>query len=200
MTNYEQPTALIDMDGVLADFDAHVYHLVAERHPDIKPLDPMPEPPNFYVAKHYPQKHYDAVRAISNERGFFAELPVMPDAVAGWQGIMEAGFHPQICSSPIGSNPYSKQEKLGWLEEHFAPVFGSWVVDEAIITRDKYLVPGVVLIDDRPELPNADQAPWKHVIFDRPCNQHIQDERQRLHGWADPKLSTILRESVITDV
>lgn len=184
--------ALIDMDGVLADFDGAFHEQVRTTYPEITMLDPLPEPPDFYAAKYYPEQHYQTLRAISNSEHFFASLPVMPGAIEGWQRVIDEGFRPQICSSPIGSNPYSKQEKLGWLEEHFAPVFGSWVVETAIITSDKHLSGGALLIDDRPNIRHAESAPWNHVIFDQPCNRHIETNL-RLQNWFDPNLGSILR-------
>lgn len=184
------------MDGVLADFDAEVHSRVAERHPDIRPLDPFPEIPDFYVSRHYPEEHYDTVRGISNEQGFFASLPMIPDAAYGWERVMRLGFRPQICSSPISTNPYSKEEKLGWLEENLAPLFGSWVVSTAIITRDKHLVSGAVLIDDRPAIQHAETATWQHIIFDQPANRGITGPTiRRLKTWRDPNLPQLLRQS-----
>jgi 5'(3')-deoxyribonucleotidase len=158
-------------------------------------LDPLPDPPNFYASQAYPGEYQSELRAISNAEHFFARLPVIPDAIEGWQRIIDEGFQPQICSSPIKSNPYSKREKLGWLEEHLAPVFGSWVVETAIITSDKFHHNGAALIDDRPTLPHADIARWYHVLFDRPCNRYVETDL-RLMNWSDPNLGSILRRTV----
>ncbi|MGF7228544.1 MAG: 5' nucleotidase, NT5C type [Candidatus Saccharibacteria bacterium] len=189
------PRALVDMDGVLADFDAQVHQLVRENYPDIQPLEPMPEPPDFYSANNYPKQHYRVVRDLSNQKGFFASLPVIDGAIDGWRQLLHEGFQPQICSSPIGSNPYSEQEKLDWLDQHLVPFFGAWVVETAIITKEKHAFPGAVLIDDRPEIPHADLASWEHVVFDQPCNRGITRKHFRVRGWGDPSLGTILRQA-----
>lgn len=195
MTAPEGPTVLVDMDGVLADFDTAFHETVREQYPDIQMLDPLPDPPSFYASQQYSGEHQRDLRSISNAEHFFARLPVMPGALEGWQRIMDEGFRPQICSSPIKSNPYSEQEKLGWLEEHLAPVFGLWVVETAIITSEKFRYSGVALIDDRPDMPNADVARWKHVVFDQPCNRHVETDL-RLLGWSDANLGSILRKTV----
>lgn len=195
MTMSERPTVLVDMDGVLADFDTAFHETVREQYPNVQMLDPLPDPPSFYASQYYSGEHQSGLRTISNAEHFFARLPVMPGALEGWQRIMDEGFRPQICSSPIRSNPYSKLEKLGWLEEHMAPVFGSWVVETAIITSDKFQYGGVALIDDRPDMPHADIAPWQHVLFDQPCNRHVETDL-RLIGWSDPNLGSILRKTV----
>lgn len=183
----ETPIVLVDMDGVLADFDKEVLQRLQDRHPHI-PI--VPERANFYVADDYPE-HAALVRAISNEEGFFDSLPMVDGALDGWQRIIDLGYMPRICSSPIRTNPYSAPEKLGWLERHFAPVFGHWVVDQAIITRNKHKFEGIALIDDRPKLKGSDQAVWQHIIFDRPYNQNSPEPR--LLGWDDPNLAHVLK-------
>lgn len=184
--NPEALTVLVDMDGVLADFDLEIANRLAARHPHI-PL--AVSRTNFYVSEDYPE-HAKLIKAMSDEEGFFASLPLVDGALNGWQQIIDCGYRPRICSSPISTNPYSKAEKLGWLEEHFVPVFGSWVVDQAIITKHKEEYDGIALIDDRPEVRNADMATWQHIIFDRPYNQHSR--QPRLYGWGDGNLLQLL--------
>ncbi len=185
------PIILVDMDGVLADFDQEVKNRLAIKHPDIPILDTRE---NFYISDDYP-KHSLKIRAISDEQGFFESLPLIEDALEGWQRLLDLKFHPIICSAPIRSNPYSKIEKLNWLKKHFVPVFGERVVDQAIITSDKHLSDGIVLIDDRPEIMNSDAASWKHIIFDQPYNRD-KIGQPRIIGWQDKNLSDILKPAV----
>lgn len=189
--NLETPTVLVDMDGVLADFDQRIITQLAEQHPNI-PIGANRL--NFYVSDDYPE-HTDLIRAMSDEEGFFRSLPLVDGALDGWQEILEGNYLPRICSSPISTNPYSKVEKLGWLEEHFAPVFGNWVIDQAIITKNKDEFNGIALLDDRPELRNVDKATWQHIIFDRPYNQ--LSRQPRLYGWRDSNLLHLLKAAEI---
>lgn len=191
LSGVEMPTVLVDMDGVLADFDQRILDQLAERHPHI-PIAASRS--NFYISADYPE-HTDIIRAMSDEEGFFRSLPVVEGALDGWQRILESDCLPRICSSPISTNPYSKAEKLGWLEEHIAPVFGSWVVDQAIITKNKEGCHGIALLDDRPELKNAHRAVWQHIIFDRPYNQLSQ--QPRLYGWRDTNLLHLLKAAEV---
>jgi 5'-nucleotidase len=186
-----QDIVLIDMDGVLADFDAEILRRLAERYSHI-PLRATRT--NFYIAEDYTE-HQALVRALSDEKGFFDSLGLVENAIEGWQRIIDLGYHPRVCSSPMRTNPYSKIEKLRWLDRHFAPTFGEKVVDEAIITNSKYLQAGMALIDDRPRLKNFDRATWVHIIFDRSYNQHAPGPR--LNGWLDSRLPIIL--STCTD-
>lgn len=190
MINREKPTVLIDMDGVQADFDTEVLSRVAERYPHIQPLNPEEHPRAFYAHNNFPEEHRATVYKICLEEGFTASLPVIPGAIEGWERIMDAGYTPRVCSSPLPT-PHSEIEKLQWLEKHFVPRFGAWVVETAVVTRNKYLVDGVALIDDRPPgIKNSDQASWEHVIFDRAYNRGEAAKKYiRLNGWQDPDLA-----------
>jgi len=180
-------TVLVDMDGVLADFDSQVLHTMTQRHPEI-PIRSVRE--NFQISDDYPA-HFKIVSAISDAKGFFELLQPVENAIDGWRRLISLGYHPRVCSSPMKANPGSADEKLRWLAKHFAPVVGNSIVDEALITNDKYLADGRVLIDDRPQIKNYERAKWTHLIFDQPFNRHVQGPR--LHGWLDEGLPTILR-------
>jgi 5'-nucleotidase len=187
MSETLKPVALIDMDGVQANFDAIILERIGERYPHIPILDTRT---NFYISEDYPD-HRDTIRSLSDEEGFFDCLPLVEDTIAGFHRVIEYGFHPRICSAPISTNPFSKAEKLGWLTRHLVPEFGPRIVEEAIIDKRKYLYDGVVLIDDRSGIDGQERAPWKHVVFDRPYNQD-STAPFRLHGWLDPNLGNIL--------
>lgn len=185
------------MDGVLFDFDGEVRRRLAIKRPEIQPLELVV--PDFYTANNYAKEHQDAVWAISNEPGFVAELPLISDALLGWERLLEAGYTPRICSTllPEEYAPHCKAEKLAALEKHFVPRFGAWVIKTALFTPDKHLAVGVALIDDKPApIKHRDQAVWEHIIFDRTCNRTPGSERYiRLHGWNDPDLPGKLEEA-----
>lgn len=178
-------TVLVDMDGVIAAFDDGVNKRVSARLPDVIPR----QRDSFYIADAY-GAHAGVVRTIPLEPGFFEELDVMPNALEGWQRIIDQGFMPRICSSPIRANPTCAAEKRAWLMKHFVPEFGLGVVEDAIITTTKFRVPGIALIDDHPEPKSEAEAVWQHVIFDHEFNRDVA--KPRLHGWLDPAMPAIL--------
>lgn len=197
MTERFSPPVLVDMDGVLFDFDGEVRTRLAARHPDIQPL--QLDIPAFYTARNYPEEHRDTVWAISNEPGFVASLPLVDSALLGWERILAAGLTPRICSTPLPLEKYPTciEEKIAALREHFVPHFGHWVIETALFTHDKHLQPGIALIDDKPvPIKHSENATWEHVIFDRDCNRTPASEGYlRLLGWDDPDLSEILKET-----
>lgn len=180
----EKPIVLIDMDGVLADFDgATQAHL---QTPEIGiPLQPRS---NFYYRDDYPDTtHVDVINKLHASQHFFRNLPPIPGALEGWQRIEELGYTPRICSSPLHTNEWCKSEKLEWIGQHL----GEAAMRDAIIDSRKELYHGIALIDDRPVIKNADQATWQHVVFDATYNHDITTDL-RLRGWSDTELEKIL--------
>ncbi|OBI17133.1 hypothetical protein A5712_24450 [Mycobacterium sp. E2327] len=180
----DDDVVLVDMDGVLADFDAAVLD-------QLPPSTTRVARTNFYIAEDYPQ-HLAHVHYITSHPDFFLNLPLVDNALQGWQRLLDAGYRPRICSAPLRRNSQSAPSKLAWLRRHFVPRFGEVVVSEAIIDQDKHRYNGFALIDDRPEVDtNEGRATWRHVVFDRPYNQWSSAEF-RICGWDDPRLEETL--------
>ncbi|HEX9597652.1 MAG TPA: hypothetical protein VF982_12285, partial [Anaerolineales bacterium] len=55
-------------------------------------------------------------------------------------------------------------------------------ISQLILSTDKTLVQGDILIDDRPEIKGAVKPVWEHVLYDQPYNRKV--EGQRRLTWA----------------
>lgn len=188
-----EQTVLVDMDGVLADFDEPNNAIVRAHFPG---LQIVAERPEFYFKETY--KDYpavvDRIEADCRLPGFIRSFPLVDGALQGWQRILDAGYTPRVCSSPLENHPTIIDEKKEWLEEHFAPVFGSWVIDTAIFNRDKSGYDAIAMIDDRPTLRNIQKAVWQHIVFSRSYNKTVETAF-RIEGWQDPALESMLARS-----
>lgn len=183
-------TVLIDMDEVLAQFENKILETLRIEHPEItidttRPTFLMSEDPAY-------QEHTSIIHKIKNRPGFFLTLDLMPHAVEGIQKVLDLGYHPRICSSPLKSNPTCREDKIAWLKEKLDPIFGSFISQEAILTSEKFKVPGLVLIDDKPAIKNIEQAKWRQIVFHHNYNANVKTEL-RLFGWTDERLPELLK-------
>lgn len=188
-----EATVLVDMDGVLADFEEPNNDIIRAHFPDIVPVLDRPD---FYYKDTY-SFHVgvnDIIYRENRRPGFFASFPVVDGAVQGWQRILESGYSPRVCSSPLENHVSCVAEKIEWLEEHFVPLFGGWVVDMAIFNRDKSGYEAIAMIDDRPTLRGIEKAVWQHIVFSRSYNSGVETEF-RLEDWWDPALEGLLAKA-----
>ena len=173
-------TVLVDMDGVLANFDARAYELMKQRHAHIK-LPP-------WVARRFPlsagvaREQRPPLVALFSEEGFFREMQPIEGAVAALREMVAAGLDVRICTAPLATSPRCAMEKIEWVIHHLGP---EWV-DRIVLTRDKTLIRGDWLIDDAPKAKGSAMQPeWRQIYFDQPYN--------RPEAGSDPSLPRLLR-------
>lgn len=176
-------TVLVDMDGVMADFDSAALVNVPEhlRVPRSQ----------FYVAQDYPEQMRPSIESVYNAPGFFEALEPMPGMREAWQLMLDHGYSPRIASAPLSSNRTSIEGKIKWLERVMVSEFGPQIVEDAIIDRDKWKYSGLALIDDRPDVVKGvggqKSADWEHVLFGWPhlAQVSLATTAFRLMSWRD---------------
>ncbi|XP_044289583.1 5'(3')-deoxyribonucleotidase, mitochondrial [Varanus komodoensis] len=123
--------------------------------------------------------------SIWESKNFFVELDPLPGAVEAVKQMAKLEETDVfICTSPIKKYRYCPYEKYAWVEKHLGPEF----LEQIVLTRDKTVVSGDLLIDDRPDIIGAERSPsWEHVLFTACHNKHVAlpPPRRRLHSWAD---------------
>lgn len=136
MTTDSHPYPLfVDLDGVLADFDSH-YLKCFGYDPRTSRDDPSRDPANFW-------------QVISDHGNFYAELPLMPDALELWTGllaILHRGFVPQILTGLPHSIPEAEAHKRWWVRRYIDPI----APVTCCLSKDKrkFCSSGAILIDD----------------------------------------------------
>jgi 5'-nucleotidase len=186
MASPEGLTVLVDMDGVMADFDGGMTSHLRDNYPEIPILDRRQ---HFYFIDDYPE-YAEIIRSIEEEPGLFESLPVIDHALEGWQRVIDLGFHGRVCSRPLARNSACVAEKINWLRRELVREFGEYVVEEAIFTAQKYLPDAVANFDDQPKIKLAELASWQHIIFDQQYNDGVPGVR--LFGWLDQDLPELL--------
>uniref|UniRef100_A0A4X2KS30 5',3'-nucleotidase, mitochondrial n=1 Tax=Vombatus ursinus TaxID=29139 RepID=A0A4X2KS30_VOMUR len=181
---------LVDMDGVLADFEGGFLKKFRARYPD-KPYIALEDRRGFWVSDQYGQLRPElSEKAISiwESKNFFIELEPLPGAVEAVKEMARLeNTDVFICTSPIKKYKYCPNEKYAWVEKHFGQEF----LEQIVLTRDKTVVSGDLLIDDRPDItgwPRSGPNPsWEHILFTSCHNRHLQLQppHRRLHSWTD---------------
>ena len=157
---------LVDLDGVLADFEGGFLEAWRQRRPDA-PFIPLEHRTTFYISQQYPPAWREAVLEVMRSPGFFRGLaPISGGREAAW-AMRQSGWEVFICTSPLSPYGPCALEKYQWVEQHLG---GDWV-DQVILARDKTVIRGDILIDDRPEVAGVETPAWEHVIYDQPYNR-----------------------------
>jgi len=172
---------LIDMDGVIADFDGEFLKRWRERYPD-KFYVPMEERTAFYVKDQYPEELKPLVTAIVREPGFFRGIMPMEGCMEALLEMEAMGHEVFICTSPLGAYKNCVLEKFEWVDQFLGP---EWV-KRIVLTKDKTIVKADVIIDDKPEIIGVESAPsWEHILYDRPYNRDVNKKRLTWENWKD---------------
>jgi 5'-nucleotidase len=164
---------LIDMDNVIVDFDGCITNIFKRRYPD-RDYIPVENLPNFYIKKSYPLESKGLIEEIYLEKGFFRSLLPVPGSLESISYIQSKIDEVFICTSPITKNPYCMQEKYDWVKENI----GDEWTKKIVITKDKTVVHGDILIDDKPYVNGAIKPSWEHILYDRSYNLNVPNKKR----------------------
>lgn len=178
---------LIDMDGVLCDWYGRVLETYKARYPDRVHVA-REEVTRFYVEELYPEEHKDDIVAIAREKGFYLSLDPMAGALEALKDIEENCLDfidPFICTSPEVEyeDLMCHSEKVQWTQKHL----GAFWVKRTIITKDKTLVIGDYIIDDKPEIKGALKPVWKQLHLEQPYTPADARHVFKWSDWAEKK-------------
>jgi 5'-nucleotidase len=172
---------LIDMDGVISNFDGEFLKRWRDRHPD-KPYIPVEERRIFYVKDSYPDELKPMVTEIFSEPSFFRDMMPMEGAKEALFEMEDRGCEVFICTSPLSTYKNCVLEKYEWVNKELG---SSWV-NRIILTKDKTLVRADLLLDDKPEITGLENSPsWEHILYDRPYNKGVDKRRLTWGNWKD---------------
>lgn len=171
---------LVDMDGVIADW-GRAYGESLDRYGDAAANIPRhKDQRSFNLNEGRTPEERKIIAAVMVEDGFYSRLDPIPGAKAALKAMVKEGHDVRIVTSPWVSNPSCASDKLNWVVRHYGSHWGARV----IITTDKTLVHGDILIDDKPEVTGAHIPTWEHVLFHQPYNVTVEGKR-RLTAWSE---------------
>ena len=185
---------LVDMDGVLADFNAGFLEKFKESHP-AKPFIPLNRLNTFYVEDQYKAEFgiEVEVRSIIESKGFFLDLPPIEGAIEAMKFLAnQKNIELFICTSPLRKFQHCVLEKYQWVVKHLGEEF----TERIILTRDKTPIKAHFLIDDKPEITGVLQPSWMHILFETHHNRHVfpSNHQVKVHGWKDSNILQLIME------
>ncbi|XP_006006083.1 5'(3')-deoxyribonucleotidase, mitochondrial [Latimeria chalumnae] len=178
---------LVDMDGVIADFEGGFLKKYKTMYPH-EPCVSLEDRRGFWVSTQYGQLRPDLCKkamSIWESKNFFIDLEPIPgalEAVKQMANLKDTDVF--ICTSPIRKYDHCPYEKYAWVEKHLGHEF----LEQVVLTRDKTVVSGDLLIDDKPDITGAESNPsWEHILFTACHNKHLQLQppNKRLDLWAN---------------
>lgn len=174
-----QPTILLDVDGVLADFAGA---LLAWAGPVYSREQLTEWDLTKALGLEDRQQEFDAV---ASEPGFCESLPLI-DGAQVFVEELRSFAEIIVVTSPYSAAKLWTFERLRWLEKHFAIT-----KHDVIFAKRKYLVRGDLMIDDGPH--NIDEflrRDLKGILIDQPWNRDHRElpvaigQYERAYGLA----------------
>ncbi len=175
--NNKRKTILFDQDGVLANYTKAHLDAIAREFPEL-PRYHAKEVSHFNTEEVFPVEYHERIEALALRPGFFANLEPILGAVEALQSLLAEGYDVRICTAPKKIFDNCVAEKFAWVKRHLGQEF----VERMVLTRDKTLVYGEILVDDKPDITGVCKPTWKHVLYDQPYNRN--SDRPRL-TWAN---------------
>jgi 5'-nucleotidase len=171
---------LVDMDGVLANFEKGILDAYRKHYPELAYI-PLDERTTFHVADQYPHESKKLIYDIleNPDYQFFTALEPVDGSVGALNDIRNKGHDVYICTSPISSYDNCVLQKYQWVEQHLGK---DWV-KRLILTKDKTIVISNILIDDRPNIKGIITPVWEHVLYTQPYNKNVTGKRRLT--WRD---------------
>lgn len=171
---------LVDMDDTIANWQDSFDTYLATYYEDAANIPRKDDRTCFDLHKDRTERESEIINDIMDMEGFYADLEPIYGAIDAVKSMLEAGHEVSLVTSPWLSNPTCVQDKYEWVRKYLGD---DWV-DRVIITKDKTLIEGDILIDDKPEITGKAVPKWTQVVFDQPYNRYF-DNPYRLFSWAD---------------
>jgi len=166
----EKPRLAIDMDEVLAD-TLRKFLTLYQRDFGISP-DVLQEPCKE-LHEHLPEHINKQWAVYIHEKGFFRDIPPMPDAVETVR-LLQSSYQVYVVSAAMEFRN-SLEDKYDWLQEYFP--FIPWT--HILFTGEK-IISADILIDDR--IKNLVNFNGRKLLFTSPHNMLITGY-ERVDSW-----------------
>lgn len=179
---------LYDLDDTLGHFRRNFNVKRTDLYPHLSGIPDLNNHASFNLWEGRTEEERIAIDAIMNLPNFYRELEPYEGAVEAVKEAASMGHEIFFLSAPWVTNPTGASDKYAWVEEHF----GLDMAKKLILSRDKTIVAGDVLFDDKHPIPNKHLATWTQVYVDAPYNR--DQTGHRIMDWTTDQWKTILEK------
>lgn len=170
---------LIDMDGVIADFEKSFLNAYKTKYPD-NFFVPLEERTSFHIKDQYPKNLQLLVEEIYCSKGFYFDLLPIEGSINALNELSSLGNEVYICTSPLLKNRFCISEKYNWVLKYL----GNEWAEKMIVTKDKTIIQADYLIDDNPNVTGVEKPTWEHILYSQPYNlENISKRRITWKNW-----------------
>jgi 5'-nucleotidase len=193
MEPLRKPIILVDMDSTIADYNGRLVSNYVLSHPGEPYIHPD-DATDFYISKDYERlispEAGKEIRRISWQKNFFLSLDPIPGAIDALNEMLAVGYEVYICTSPQSRFENCVDEKYRWVLAHMGR---AWT-DRMIVTKDKTLVNGDILVDDKPNITGLVEPSWTRIYYEQPYNRN--EDGYFITHWRDWQtvVNTVLRQ------
>ena len=170
-------TVLVDMDDVIENLVPAWVNFLNEKYECNVTLDDIK---SWDITEAFPGLSAEQIFEAPSSDDFWKTVIPLPGAVEGLKTLIDENHDVYIVTATWYGTLKAKMEYV--LFKYFP--FIKW--DKVIITSNKQLVKGDVLIDDGPH--NLIGGDYKKILFDAPHNRSF-DEKSigavRVHNWEE---------------
>lgn len=157
---------LVDMDDTIADSEKQIKNIWKWLNYDA--IEPYPQDKTTYKKDmQLSQTGKQLLEEAVCHPDFYRTMEIIEGSVEALYEMQSLGADVYFCTRPKTSSSHCYEGKKEWIREHF----GDKWVKKFIPIKDKTMVIGDYLIDDKPVIPNAHKATWKQIYFDQPYNR-----------------------------
>lgn len=179
---------LIDLDDTVAHFRRNFGVVRKELFPLLNGIPDLENHASFNLWEGRTPEEQEAIAKIMDHPGFYRNLEPYEGAVDAVHEMVSMGHEVFFLSAPWVTNPTGASDKYAWVAEHFGPDLAKRLV----LARDKTIVAGDILFDDKHPIPNREAATWVQVYVDAAYNRN--EPGPRIHSWTTDEWRNIIRE------
>ncbi len=161
---------LCDLDGIVTDLLHKWLNAYNKDYPYFKQLT------KYDVTEYIYNKISPIGRSMDHyieQPGFFIDLPSLPGAISTLARLHKDGHEIYIVTSH-SKYPGSAAEKIWWVNRNLPFIDSNHIV----ITKDKHVVRGDILIDDTPEKLLSYKKAWPDaylITIEYPFNKEVEN-------------------------